>query len=57
MMKITNEEVELAINYLNTKIQNAAWESTPPMNSLGNTTHCPLNIKLKIVEKRKLRKK
>lgn len=52
----THEEVEIAIDTFNNIVQKAAWESTPVNYNTKNVKLCPVNVKTKIAEKRKLRK-
>jgi len=51
-----HEDIETAIDTLNKTVQKAAWESTPADQHKEATTHCPNSVKVKIVEKRKLRR-
>lgn len=52
----TVEDVEIAVNKFNTLIQEAAWTATLKVESIGTQDVCSINLKIKIAEKRKLRK-
>lgn len=50
------EELEATIDNFNTLVQKASWESTPAKQDTEKVLHCAPNIKVKFIEKRKLRK-
>lgn len=52
----TAEELEIAIDNLNTIIQNAAWTTIPETKTLKAHEICSTYVRNKITEKRKLRK-
>lgn len=52
----TKEEIENATIYITRLIQNACWMNTPTKKKRNTTVNIPLEIKEKVLEKRKLRR-
>lgn len=51
-------DIEAAVSYLTTLLQNVAWEATPPQtHTLPNNTNLPLHIKDIVQEKRRARRR
>lgn len=53
----TPEELNVVVTNFTKAIQNAAWIATPDHNQVTVKEKCPIVVKEKILEKRKLRKK
>jgi hypothetical protein len=52
----TEEELNDAVEQFTNEIQKAAWEATPEQEDTEKDEDCPLSIKQKIAEKRRIRK-
>jgi hypothetical protein len=52
----TNSDIEAAIKFLNDTLQWAGWNSSPVYMATQQTIDCPLQIKEKLLHKRKLRR-
>jgi hypothetical protein len=50
----TEEEIEAVLNFFNDTIQWAGWNATPERTDAFKTYQCPILIKQKIIEKRRL---
>jgi len=53
----TKEDLNTAIEFLTTSIQDAAWDATPTKSTIHKFPDCPISVKKAIAEKRKTRKK
>lgn len=52
----SKEDIDNAAIYITNKIQEAAWRSTPYLNAKETIPNIPLEIRLKVGEKRKVRR-
>jgi hypothetical protein len=52
----TEEDIEAAVTFLNNTRQWAGWNATPEYTDILTTLDCPVQMKQKIEEKRRLRK-
>ena len=52
----TEQDIDVAIEYLCKNIQEAAWESTPEQHATKRAPSCPIYIRKLISDKRKLRR-
>jgi len=53
----TKKDLDTAIEFLTTSIQDAAWGVTPTKSTIHKLPDCPISVKKAIAEKRKTRKK
>lgn len=52
----TTEDIDIALKNFTNTVQEACWRNTPDIRHKGNSTNLTLLIKLKILEKRRLRR-
>lgn len=52
----SEEDIDSAVNQFTTIVQDAAWHATPEAKRKNIDYHLPLNVRLAIIEKRRLRR-